>query len=469
MEIAFISGAYKGRSSNVDAQECVNLYPVVDKVGGKVLSLYPTPGLKSWLDIIDDLETRETHIMGVYLYAVIGDTVYRVAADRSYLVMTGVLSTSSGKIFMEHNTNSELMIVDVVGGKGYILSGVLVTEIADTDFIAPSSLTWQDGYFIVTEKNSQRFWISGLNDGTSWDALEYGAAEGLPDNLKLAISDHRELWLFGDLSAEVFYNNANPDFPFARMNGTFQEIGIGATASAAKCDNSLFWLDHLGNVRRANGYIPVIVTEPQIAWQFEQYATLSDARSFSYIHEGHTFYVITFPSADRTWVFDAATGLWHTRSSWPNDPDGRWRANCYAYFNRKHLVGDFQHGKIYELDHTYFQDDGHTQKAVRTAQAVNADRRTIFFHELELLIQSGVGTAVGAGSDPQIMLQWSDDGGHTWSNEHWRSMGLIGEYGKRVRWLRMGRARERIFKVMITDPVDRVIISANLRASVSKN
>lgn len=470
MKIPFIGGAYLGRSPNVNAQECVNLYPVVDKEGGKVLALYPCPGLKPWLDLdLEDKPSRAMHIMNGYLYEVIGNTVYRVAADKTYLAMTGVIGTASGQIFMEHNTNSELMIVDVVGSKGYVLIGTTVTEIADADFVNPSGLAWQDGYGIVTEKDSQRFWLSGLNNFNTWDALDYGTAEGLPDDIVAPISDHRELWLFGSESTEVLYNSGSPDFPFVRLQGSFQETGIGANASIAKLDNTLFWLDNLLTIRRAQGYTPIIVSTPQVAYQISLYDVVSDAIAFSYVHEGHSFYVLTFPSADRTWVYDVATGYWHRRSSFPNDPDSRWRANCYAFFNNQHLVGDFQHGKIYELDHKTFTDDGKTIKAVRTAQAINADRKTIFFHELELLIQSGVGTAVGAGSDPQIMLQWSDDGGHTWSNEHWRSMGMIGEYAKRVRWTRMGRSRDRIFKVMITDPVDRVLISASLNATLGAN
>lgn len=467
MELNIIGGAYLGRSPNVNAQECVNLYPVVDKEGGKVLALYPTPGLKLWLNFdLDDNPLRALHIMGDYLYAVVGNTVYRIATDRTNLAMTGVIGTLSGQIFMAHNTNSELMIVDVAGGKGYILSGVNVTEIADVDFITSSGLTWQDGYFIVTEKDTQRFWISGLNNGTSWDALEYATAEGLPDDAEAIISDHRELWLFGNISTEVLYNSGSPDFPFTRIQGSFQNAGIGAAASIAQLDNTLFWLDNWLTVRRAQGYTPVIVSTPQIAYQISLYATVSDAIAFSYVHEGHAFYVLTFPRADRTWVYDVATGFWHRRSSFPNDPEGRWRANCYAFFNNEHLVGDFQHGKIYELDHETYTDDGNTIKAVRTVQAINADGRTIFFNELELKIQSGVGTVRGAGEDPQIMLQWSDDGAHTWSNEHWRSMGKIGEYEKRARWLRLGRSRDRIFKVMITDPVDRVLISAHLKAEL---
>ncbi len=467
MEINFIGGAYLGRSPNVNAQECVNLYPVVDKEGGKVLALYPTPGLKLWLNLdLDDNPTRATYVMDNYLYAVIGNTVYRIARDRTSLAMTGVIGTASGQIFMVHNTNSELMIVDVAGGKGYILSGVNVTEIADADFINPSGLTWQDGYFIVTEKNTQRFWISGLNDGTSWDALEYATAEGLPDDAEAIISDHRELWIYGSQSTEVFYNAGSPDFPFSRIQGSFQNIGIGAAASIAQLDNTLFWLDNWLTVRRAQGYTPVVVSSPQIDYQISLYDMVSDAIAFSYVHEGHAFYVLTFPSADRTWVYDVVTGFWHRRSSFPNDPEGRWRANCYALFNNQHLVGDFQHGKIYELDHKTYTDDGKTIKAVRTARAVNVDGRTMFFNEFEVKIQSGVGTVRGAGSDPQIMLQWSDDGGHTWSNEHWRSMGKIGEYNKRARWIRLGRSRDRIFKVMITDPVDRVLISAHLKAQL---
>ena len=72
---------------------------------------------------------------------------------------------------------------------------------------------------------------------------------------------------------------------------------------------------------------------------------------------------------------------------------------------------------------------------------------------------------------PQVMLRWSDDGGHTWSNEHWRSMGGVGEYGKRVLWRRLGmteKLRDRVYEISGTDPVKIAIMAAELSVEATK-
>jgi len=473
MEIPFnfCGGAYLDRSKNVNNQECVNLYPIVDQQGGKVISLYPCPGLKAWCDPGHFAEVRGCVVVipKNQLYVVIGDRVYSIGPSGSYTQMTGTLDTSVGRVDMAYNTGFQIIIVDVEGDAGYSLIGTTVSKITDADFVKPSGVTWQDGYFIVPEKLTQRYWLSGINDITSWDALDYGTAEGLPDDIKAAFSDHREAWMFGDVSTEVFINTGNPDFPFERLEGSFQEVGIGAAATPAKGDNSIWWLDNWYHVRRADAYTPQIVSTPQIAWQIEQYATKDDAFAFFYEHEGHAFYVLTFPTADRTWAYDPSTGFWHRRSSYPNAPDGRWRANCYAHFAGKHLVGDYQNGIIYELDHDTYTDNDEVLPAVRTCQALDSQGRNVAFHSLEVFIEAGVGLVTGQGSDPMAILQWSNDNGTTWGNEHWRSMGKIGETTKRVKWNRLGAGRNRAFKLTITDPVNRVITGARLQGTIGKS
>jgi hypothetical protein len=234
----------------------------------------------------------------------------------------------------------------------------------------------------------------------------------------------------------------------------------------AKLDNTIFFLDNWGNIRRLQGYIPVIVSTVQIAYQISTYPKISDAISFGYVHEGHSFYIITFPSANKgkgvTWCYDIETDLWHQRSSFPYAPNGRWRGNAYAFFGNKHLFGDYLNGKIYELDHDIYTDDGEVLPAVRRAQHVEALGRNLFLTEFELHIKAGVGILSGQGSDPQIMLRISKDGGNTWGNEKWRGMGKIGQYIKRVRWLQLGKARTWTPEITITDPVNRVILDAYL-------
>lgn len=456
-QIPFVGGAYEARSPDVTSQRCVNLYPTIDKEGGKnELYLQGTPGLVEWCDTGTSARVRNVKKMGNYLYAVVGDTLYRITTA-AVATSLGTLNSSTGYVWIEHN-GTQVMVVD--GTKGYIYNSSTgaFAEIADADFPGAASLTFQDGYFIVNNPSTGQFWISGSYDGTTWDATDYATAEGWPDDVTTVLSDHRELWLFGEDTTEVWYDSGNATFPFERKIDEIIERGIGAAATACQLDNTVFWVDDERKAIRADGYTPVTVSTRQIEYQWSTYSTIADAVGFAYSQAGHTFYVVTFPTADKTWVYDAATGFWHERMSSFDYTDGRWRGNCYEYFNGKHLVGDHSNGKIYELDFDTYTEDGHIFKAIRTSQPIHSERQRLRHHAVDLDIQSGVGDTTT--EDPQIMLKWSDNGGRTWSNEHWRSMGKVGEYGQRAVWRRLGQSRNRVYQVEITDPVPRVILGA---------
>ena len=191
----------------------------------------------------------------------------------------------------------------------------------------------------------------------------------------------------------------------------------------------------------------------------------------AYQQDGHPFYLLTFPSANKTWAYDLSTGLWHERAGWEDGAFTRYRPNTMALFNGKIIAGDFENGKLYELDPVTYTDNGDVQRWLRSWRALptgqNNLKRTAQ-HSLQLDCQAGVGLVTGQGSDPQVMLRWSDDGGHTWSNEHWRSIGAIGETGQRVIWRRLGmtlKLRDRVYELSGTDPVKIAIMGAELQAS----
>ena len=281
------------------------------------------------------------------------------------------------------------------------------------------------------------------------------------------IADHRELWLFGESTTEVWFDSGDVDFPFSRIDGAFMEVGCSAAASVAKIDNSIYWLgnDERGNgtVWRANGYTPSRLSTHAIEHQLSTYSRIDDAKAFAYQQAGHSFYVLTFPTANRTWAYDVATGLWHERA-W-HDSAGiqhRHRANCFASFAGRLLVGDWENGNIYALDLDTYTDNGDAIHRIRVSPHIShPDYRWLFFASLQVDLESGVGLVEGQGSDPQAMLQWSDDGAHTWSNERWASIGAMGHYKCRTAWNRLGKSRDRVFRLSITDPVKVIILGAS--------
>jgi hypothetical protein len=348
-------------------------------------------------------------------------------------------------------------------------------QITDPDFPGAGTVGYIDGYFVFNEPNTQKIWVTSLLDGTSVDPLEFASAEGNPDNVVAIFVDHREVWVFGTNSTEVWYDAGLLDFPLTRIQGAFNELGCGAPYSIAKMDNQIYWLGKdargQGIVYRAAGYIGQRVSTHAIEWQMQEYADISDAVGYTYQQDGHSFYVLNFPTADTTWVFDVATGAWHERASFAAGQFNRHRGNSQMYFNSQNVIGDYQNGKIYKFDLEEYSDDGDPQKWLRSWRALptgaNNLARTIQ-HSMQLDCETGVGLNNGQGSNPQVMLRWSDDGGHTWSNEHWKSMGRIGRSGYRTIWRRLGatmKIRDRVYEASGTDPVRIYIMGAELLLS----
>lgn len=468
MKFQFVGPAYTSRSVNENAQRCVNLYPEIDESGKNVVALYGVPGLKLQVTVGDGpirgvLKAQDT------LYVVSGSGLYEVTGSFNASLVGAVKGTSP--VSMAAN-RTQLMVISE--GTGYIrtLASNAFVKITDADFpSSPTFVVFLDSYFVVNDSGSDQFYISTLEDGTSWAALDFASAEGDPDDIVSMISDHRELWLFGEKTTEVWYNSGNADFPFVRLSGAFIEHGCAAAFSTQKMDNSVYWLGlddkGQGMVFRAQGYSPQRISTHAIEKAIQGYSKIDDAVAYSYQQEGHSFYVIGFPTADKTWAYDASTNMWHERASFDNGQFKRHRAGCHAFFGGKNVVGDVENGNLYSYDFDTYTENGDAQVALRSCTHIHdgQDLQKIQHHRLQLDLQEGVGIVTGQGSDPQMMLRWSDDGGHTWSNEHWTSIGKIGKYGTRAVWKRLGASRSRVYEASITDPVKRVIIAGHLRMS----
>lgn len=466
--LPIVGPAYESKSKEQSTQQCINWY--LDRgPDGIPIALMPTPGMTSFSSIGGGSDTvRALHTHKGILYAVVTNTFYSIDSAGA-ATNRGSLNTVSGRVVIA-SIDDELVMVDGLNGYSYVPSTTTFSTIVDSDFPdTTETITAQDGYFITPKVNSGQFIISNLNDGLTWDTLDFATAEGVPDNLQTAFSDNRQLWLFGDRTTEVWYN-AGTSFPFQRYQDTFIDIGTPAKHSIAKLDNTLFWLgqDRGGNLNviKANGFTPQIVTTPAIAYQFGTYSTISDAFAISYAQEGHLFYCLTFPTEGVTWVYDALTNAWHERASDDNDTQTRWRANCYAHCYNKHLVGDFTNGDILELDVDTYTENGNTITRTRTTTHVEVENRIFSVYNLVIDFERGVGLSTGQGSDPKYMLSVSKDGGNTYGNEMWRSPGKIGVFDERAVWTRLGRGRSMTFKLKITDPVKAIVLDASANIEV---
>jgi hypothetical protein len=474
MKTPILGSSYVARSVNAADNRMVNLYPEMVPEGGKESAfLSRCPGLRR-LIAVGSGPIRGLWKLGEYVYVVSGDTFYRAHTIgnttrwRSYAIGT---VTGTGPVSMSDN-GTQIFIACNPDGFIYNKDTEQFAQITDPDFPGAVTVGYIDGYFVFNEPNSSRFWVTSLLDGLSIDPLDFASAEGDPDDLVSLIVDHREVWLFGTNSIEVWYDAGTTDFPLQRIQGAFNEIGCAAPYSVAKLDNSVFWLGSdargRGIVYRANGYSGQRVSTHAVEWQIQQYGNISDALAYSYQQDGHIFYVLTFPTANATWVYDASTQLWHERAGWDNGEFTRHRSNCQVAFNNEIIVGDFENGNLYTFDLEEYADNGDIQKWLRTWRALPTDQNNLkrtAHHSLQIDCETGVGINTGQGSDPQMMLRWSDDGGHTWSNEHWVSMGKIGEYFRRAIFRRLGmtlKLRDRVYEISGTDPVKIAIMGAEL-------
>ena len=470
----FIGGHFAGRSPSFDAQRTLNLYLEASESGSSrsPAMLIGTPGLALWATLGSSGGVRGLlPFNATTAIAVVGNQVWKVNATGGTTLLGGGVA-GVGPVSMASN-GSLVMLVTPTSGYFINPTANTLTLITDPDFVGGIKVDFDDGYFIWNKPGTGQFQITQLY-GTAIDGLDFATAEGSPDNIVSLIVDHREVWLLGEDSTEVYYDNGDPDFPFGRIQGAFLEIGCAAAFSVAKLDNSIFWLATdkrgFGTVQRAAGYTPQRVSNHAVEFAIASYSTISDAVAYTYAQEGHSFYVISFPTAGRTWCLDVASGAWHERAYLK--PDGtldRHRSNCQMNFAGLTLVGDWENGNIYSMDLDVFTDNGATIMRQRACPHIASDDKLQFFHTLQIDMQTGVGLTTGQGSDPQIMLQWSDDGGYSWSNEHWTSFGPIGKRMTRARWRRLGRSRDRVFRATITDPVRVVMTGASLEASAGRS
>ena len=468
----FIGPSYTSQSVNVDCQRCVNMFPEINDLGtGKdreVASLVSTPGLTLKVTLANSPVRGLHRASNGTLFAVGGNKLYSISSSWVATEL-GTLQTSTGAVSIADN-GLVVVVVDGTYGYAWTIGSSTFAQIADGDFYASDLVTFQDGYFIFTKKNSQQFFISGLNETSTptFDGLDISSAEGSPDYLVGCISANQNLYLFGAQSTEVFYNSGDADFPFIRNQGAVIGVGCLAPHSIQDLQGSVFWLgaDKAGTgiIYRMQGYQAQRISTPAIEAVVRglDQSTIDDARAWTYQQGGHVFYCINFPGDDTTWCYDATTQLWHERQYLDLWGLERHRADCHALAYSTNVVGDYETGDVYALDPDVYTDNGTYVTRMRRAPHFSQDGIFIRHNSFQLDMETGVGLSTGQGSAPTAVLRWSDDGGHTWSNERETSIGAIGNYGTRAIWRRLGSSRDRVYEVKITDPVKVVMIGASL-------
>lgn len=440
--------SYQTKDRSISSQRLVNMFVEQMPADSKnSVALFNTEGCRPFLNITQD-PVYGFHFMAPYLYVFSGVSVFRVS-ESGEVKNIGNIGATNG--IVRSADNGTQIVVIKPNGEGYLVTEESVELMNYENFPTASDVAFNSQYFVVSEKNSGKFYWSGLLDGKSWSALAYATQESNPDNVVGLIENKGDLWIFGDKTTEIWTPTGSADLPFQRIGSGILNIGCKAKKTIAKDKNGIYWLGNDLQIHFAQGYNETRISTHYIEDELSRVYDIEDvinAYAFTYSNDGHDFYVFTIPNG-KTFVFDMATKVWHERKTYGLKT---WLpSSCTAAFN-KNIVGDSQTGQLYVLDGEYYFDK---EKLPLEREIIfptlSMDDGRLIYDKFYMDIETAPGKDLTL--DPQVMLTWSDDGGRLWKSEHWKGFGKPGEYRKRVIWRCLGQARQRIYKIRITDPV----------------
>lgn len=576
MKFGLVGPSYTSQSLTADCESLINWYvEKIEGAGQNDAALYPCAGLKTFVDL-SGLAVRATIEVagGKRGFAIAGTTFYEVLANGTFVSRGPVINDSQPvKYFGE----SSVELAFASGGQLYVynLNANTLTPINPSVFSGAqvARVHYMAGFFVAIIADSNQFYLSKVFDATTWDPGQTTKVQNLVGNIIGSEVSHNELWLFGSENTVVYDNTGAFPFPFEVNQSADIEQGIAAENSVSLLDNTLFWIGSdargIGVVWSARGYNPLRVSNHAVEFAIQGYGDISDAIAYSFQDQGHAFYQIRFPAADKTWVYDVATGMWHERGYWDltNSAYTAHRSQTHMFVFGKHLVGDWKSGKIYEMAIPVYSggvwlfadDDGNPIRRERRAPHTSNEQRRQTYSRLQVLLETGLGpipplpgteaptiynladangiiwavsiddvgsinttiasfggpqtiflndidtnttswqltvdtigvltfTKVaysalypqiinlssgavrwGLQTDvngvlettfvenvsraPQLIVNWSNDGGHTFRNEHFVDCGKAGEFKARANIRRLGQARDRVFKIACSDPI----------------
>lgn len=443
--------SYRVRSRPASSSRLVNCFAeALPPDASTPIALMRAPGITAWTTVGNG---------PIYGMLAADNLLYVVSGTKLYSVTENKLVTELGSIGTVNSIDMDrndigVVVVNTPNAYTWTTSTAAFAQISDVDFTArgATDVEFVDNYLIFVEPSSGRFFGADLGSLTSFDGLDFATAESSPDNLVGCKVDHGQIILAGKETMEIWENTGAVGFPFERAINGRLEIGCLNGRSLAKQDNSVFWLASDYTVRRLDGITPVRVSHHGIEQAMHD-MTISTAKAFAYSQDGHLFYVLSF--FEGTFIYDATTKEWHERQSYGYD---YWRPQAHAQCFGLELVGDITSNKIGYLDPESYAEWGDTQRMEWTYQSIYADGRRAFHDRLEIMAEMGVGLTLGQGSDPEMMLDYSDNGGITFNSLPNRSLGAIGRYTDRVVWQGLGSSRVgRVYRGAVSDPVKVVI------------
>lgn len=479
--IPLLSGAYQSRSIISGAQRCINLYPEKndDPQAPVPVTHYPTPGLTLKGDSPINSAGRSLYrATNGALYEVIGRSVYYIDQYFNYTHLGDLSVVMPTPVKMADNGLAVVIVDGTINGFAIDLATNNFAQINDPNFLGGAFVDVQDGYFILNVPNTRSMYISlnnvdfdNLTAGVitppniyaAFDPLDIAAKSGSSDNLVGVVCMHRNPWLIGTLTSEVWYNSGAADFTFGAIPGVFIEHGCAAPYSIATQDLDVFWLsqDRYGKaviLRGGADYSVRELSSKGIEAIITDMAVISDAIGGCFQQNGHAFYVITFPTSNRTFAVELKTGQWH-ELAWTDANGGlnRHRANCWSFAYGMNLIGDWQNGNIYQLDPTNYTDFDGPITRLRTIPHILAEGNALRVNQIMADLQGGTLSGdYDADNPPPVFIRVSTNRGASYGNAVQSEFGAVGDYGHFPFWRNLGLSRDFVFEVSWSVPINTV-------------
>jgi hypothetical protein len=479
MRVNLTGAAYQARSVVAAAQRQLNLYsePIPAAEGEPArAALFPTPGL-TLLGTVGPGPIRGVwQATNQQFYVVSGSNVYVVDTTAWTGTLLGTITPTKTTPVSMMDNGLQLAIVDgSASGWQVTLSSNAFSIIIDGTgtFVGADRVDYLDTFFLFNKNATPQF-IASDSLALTFDPLWFANKSSASDLLASLIVVKREIGLIGVRSTEVWYNTGAADFPFAQMPGVFIDRGLHALYSLAGYDNAAYWLsqDHRGKgiVVKGAGYEVTRISTFAIETEFAKMAATTDAIGYTYELAGHAFYVLSFPTADKTWAYDITTGLWH-ELCWidTNGIEHRHRGNCATAVNSFVVCGDWQNGNLYSMNITEATDNGVPIKRQRAfPHMIDGDNNRVSYSQFIADMEVGTATGTTYGTAPVVSLDWSDNRGASFGNPIAQSFasaldasaGAAGEYLTSVQWQRLGLARDRVFRLTWSSPTSTALLGA---------
>ena len=434
-QIPFAISSGSAYSKRNNSSELINLYVQIEEQGSKTNHvLLNTSG-------VEEILTLPYTIYGVYEFL---NKIY-VATSNFLYEVNGTIATSIGavsfskKVVFSDNGIDLMMVAE--NGYAYTPSTSTLKDMSTEEGWYPSdTVAYMDGYFIFNRTGTGQFFISKLYS-TEIDPIDWASGESAPDDTVGVIVTSRQLWVVGERTIETWYDSGDPDFPFTRVSGAVSDIGCANHQTLAKIRTSILFVGIDNKVYMTNGYTPTAISTPAVELNIidANRATLS---AFTYTENGSWFYVLHIDS-NTTLVYDPDTAQWHKRSS----NGAKWLINGAINIYDSGAVVGYSGNDFHTISINNLTENGVNIRREAITLPINKTVNRIRVHEILLDIEGGFDI------EATVALQLSKDSGKTWENKNYATTGAIGEYKRRVKWLRLGQTRDAIIKIVISDAI----------------